>query len=79
MKPKNLALIYDKYKDIIERIITNRHKVVAHTDDQELHNLIYTKDLLGMSIPQLLKEIEDLLATMSCPVFPVGGEPRHVV
>ena len=76
---ENLELIREKYKTIIERIIKNRHKVVAHTDDKELHNLIHMQDLLDMPIPQLLKEIEDLLASVSCPIFPIGKGPCHVI
>lgn len=74
-----LEKINNNYKDIVEKIITNRHKVVAHTDHKELSNLIHTQDLLDMPILELLKEIENLLATVSSPTFPVGQKPRNII
>jgi hypothetical protein len=76
---ESLEVICSKYEDIIKQITANRHKVVAHAGREGLANLLYTQDLLAMPIPTLLKEIENLLATVSSPIFPVGQKPHHAI
>lgn len=60
-------------KSTIDKIIINRHKVVAHIEfdkkDFVKKRLIYTEDLLEMPITRLLKEIEDLLAGLDNPHY----------
>jgi hypothetical protein len=60
-----------EYKDTISKIIQSRHKIVAHSDKDGFDNLIHTQDLLEMPIPNLLKDVENLLASVSNPTFPV--------
>ncbi len=69
--PEGLDGILAEFGEIIQQITKSRNKVVAHSNKDRPDNLIHTQDLLSMPIPKLLKDSENLLASVSSPTFPV--------
>jgi len=60
------------YGDHIDHIIRMRHEVGAHLGQDGLDDLIHTKDLLAMPIPELLMRVERLVAEAQVTSFPVS-------
>lgn len=68
-------LILSAYGKHIDQIVATRHNVVAHSGEDGLDNFMHTADLLSMPIPELLSEIEKLVAEAHITTFPVADYP----
>lgn len=69
---KSILSIYGKH---IDKIVATRHNIVAHSGEDGLDNFMHTADLLSMPIPELLSEIEKLVAEAHITTFPVADYP----